>query len=162
MNKYKAPTWLAVLVTAAIFFGNWYVNRDMIDKTDFQKVVYQNVSEKNIQNMNAYEKNGFALYETDGDISLAVFEKINGNWNYITSAQLMDKKWGISNLEGKWIYLGFVKEPTIESVIVGGEKVQLYKSAGSIQYWVYHEPTGYNYPIKAVYENGTEQWIKEK
>lgn len=45
MKKNKTPVWLVMLVTGAVYYGDWYVNREVIDRTDFQEVVEHQRSE---------------------------------------------------------------------------------------------------------------------
>lgn len=105
---------------------------------------------------------GVAITEQNGIKTHSVFIRTNDHWNLRTSAELKDGMWSISNLEGGWLYSGMVYDSTVAKVLIGEEKAELFNGPGPTKYWLYYEPNGYNYPIKAVRENGTEIMIKEK
>ncbi|MCF6136578.1 hypothetical protein [Pseudalkalibacillus berkeleyi] len=162
MKKNKIPVWLAMLVTGAVYFGDWYVNREVVDRTDFQEVVEYQSNKAEIIQMNAYDQYGFVITEHNGTKNQSIFERTNDHWNLKATAELKDGMWGISNTEDGWLYFGMVYDSSVTKVFVGEEKAELFNAAGPTKYWLYLEPNKYNYPIKAVREIGKDIIIKDK
>ncbi len=162
MKDYKGPVWLAVLLFVVIYTAGWYVNRDIVDKTDFNDVVHQNVQEDQIVHMNSFEKYGFVIFMSNGNLQQGLLERFNKHWNYRGSALLEDGGWGINTGQDGWLYMGHVMDKNVEEIMVGDKLANLFNHQKSVTYWFYREPNGYNYPIKAVKEDGSTYWIKEK
>ncbi|MGM7700618.1 hypothetical protein ACSVDE_02770 [Pseudalkalibacillus sp. Hm43] len=160
MKDYKAPVWLAVLVFVVVYTADWYVNQ--VNRADFNEVVAQYVSNDAIIHQETFEQYGFVTYSKGDELYLVSFERKLGLWNLLRGTEIKDDGWGFFTVGPEWFYTGIVIEPDVEEILIGEQPAQFYNSEGNFKYFIHLEPNGYNYPIKAVKEDGSTYWIKEK